>query len=108
MSEITKPECNFTSDDIKGKEVVGLNGYKIGKSKDVVIGNDWRVTHLDVELKSNIEQELGMASMPLSHNHIRIDVSKVEGVADVITLKVTKEQMVDELTAYTRIPEMEP
>lgn len=95
------------SDELKGKEVVGMNGYKIGKAKGVVISDDWKVTHLDVELRADIEEELGMASMPLSHNHLPIEVSKVAGVGDLITLKIPKEQLVDEITTYSR-PEMEP
>jgi sporulation protein YlmC with PRC-barrel domain len=98
----------MVSEDLKGKEVVEANGYKIGKSKDIVIGSDWKVTHVDVELKAEIEEELGMSSMPLLHNHIPVPVSKVAGVADFITLKITKEQLVDEITAYSKVPEMEP
>jgi sporulation protein YlmC with PRC-barrel domain len=96
------------SEELKGKEVVVQNGYRIGKAKGVVISDDWKVTHLDVELKANIEEELGMASMPLSHNHIPIDVSRVAGVGDLITLKIPKEQLVDEITTYSKVPEMEP
>jgi sporulation protein YlmC with PRC-barrel domain len=101
--------CDLSVGDLTGKEVVGLNGYKIGKAKDLVIDrNSWRVTHIDVELKSEIEQDLGMASSPLAHNHLPIDVSKIEGVGEMIILKTTREQLVDEITAYSKVPEMEP
>jgi sporulation protein YlmC with PRC-barrel domain len=103
-------ECpDLSVEDLTGKEVIGLNGYKIGKAKDLVIERkSWRVTHIDVELKSDIEKDLGMASSPLVHNHLPIEVSKVEGVGEMIVLKTTREQFIDEITAYSKVPEMEP
>ncbi|MHB8567285.1 MAG: PRC-barrel domain-containing protein [Nitrososphaerales archaeon] len=90
--------------DLTGKEVVGLNGYKIGKSKEIVFDRDsWKITHIDVELKGNIETELGMPSGIISHNHLPIDVTTIQGIADVITLKTTKEDLVGDITAYSKI-----
>jgi sporulation protein YlmC with PRC-barrel domain len=86
--------------DINGKEVVGKNGFKIGKSKDIIIDRDsWKVSHIDIQLNDNIEAELGMPSSILSHNHLPLDVSNVEGVADVITLNTTKEELIRDLNA---------
>jgi sporulation protein YlmC with PRC-barrel domain len=85
------------------KEVVGTNGWKIGKSKELIIdNNNWSITHLEVELRSNIEAELGMPTAPLSHNRLPIPISTVQGVGDVITLRTTKEEIVSSLSAYTR------
>lgn len=92
------------SDELKGKEVVGKNGFKIGKAKDVVFNNsDWKITHLDVVLNSNIESELGMSgNMIFSHNHLPLEVSNVEGIGDVITLRTTKEELLDNLKQYNK------
>ncbi|MGI0090807.1 MAG: PRC-barrel domain-containing protein [Nitrososphaerales archaeon] len=87
--------------DITDKEVVGLDGWKIGKSKEVIFDRDnWKITHLDVQLKGNIEQELGMTSSPLQRNHLPVSVESVQGIGDVITLKTTKDELKRELTAY--------
>ena len=85
--------------EIIDKEVVGKNGWKIGKSRDVYIDekNNWQVTHLDIELRGNIENELGMGSVPLAHNRLPIAISHVQGVGDVITLNTTKEEIVEAL-----------
>lgn len=89
--------------DLLEKEVVGTNGWKIGKSKELIIEqNGWMVTHLEVELRGNIEAELGMSTAPLSHNRLPISISTVMGVGDVITLRSTKEEIVSTLAAAVR------
>src|SRR5579862_9377706 len=85
------------------KEVVGNNGWKIGKSKDIIFDvRNWQVTYLDVELRGNIETELGLESVPLSHNRLPISISYFQGVGDVITLKATKEEIVATLASYRK------
>ena len=87
--------------ELLDKDVFGMNGWKIGKSKDLVFDvGSWQITHLDIELKGNIEAELGMDSAPLMHNHLPIAISNFQGVGDVITLKATKEEIVSALSAY--------
>src|SRR5579862_7563654 len=88
--------------DITDKEVIGANGWKIGKSKDVIVteqsgANSWAITHLVVELKGNIEDEVGLYGAPLAHNRLPIPISHVQGVGDVITLRTTKEEVLQAL-----------
>src|ERR1700730_3250619 len=92
--------------DVIDKEVVGTNGWKIGKSKDIYFeNNNWQITYLDVELRGNIENELGMGSVPLNHNHLPIATSHIQGVGDVITLNTTKEEIVQKLGEMKRAQE---
>ena len=94
--------------ELRDKEVVGLNGWKIGKSRDMIVNPvDWSVTDLEIELRGNIENELGMDSIPLAHNRFPISISHIQGVADVITLKITKEELVANLASYKRSQEMQ-
>ena len=89
--------------ELRDKEVVGLNGWKIGKSRDIIVNPmDWKITDLEVELRGNIENELGMDSIPLAHNRLPISISHIQGVADMIVLKITKEEIVASLAAYKR------
>jgi len=95
------------SRDFLDKEVVGFNGWKIGKSKEIICdGNTWKITHLEVELNDKIENEIG-ETLPLQHNRVPIDISYVQGIGDVITLKATKEEMITVLTAYNRTRQSE-
>jgi sporulation protein YlmC with PRC-barrel domain len=92
--------------DVIDKEVVGTNGWKIGKAKDVYFeDNNWQITYLDIELRGNIENELGMGSVPLNHNHLPIATSHIQGVGDVITLNTTKEEIVEKLGAMKKAQE---
>ncbi len=87
---------------ILDKEVVGFNGWKIGKSKEIIIDSDsWRVTHIEVELNDNIVNELS-GPVPLHKNRIPIEISYVQGIGDLITLKATKEEIVAVLSAYNK------
>ena len=89
--------------DLLEKEVVAMNGWKIGKSKEIIFdNNNWQITYLNVELKGNIENELGWDSVPLSHNRLPISISQVMGVGDMITLKLTKEELIPMLTKYVQ------
>ena len=81
--------------------MVGKNGFKIGKSKDVIIDKDtWRVTHIDVQLRETIEAELGMQGSILSRSHLPLPVNSIEGIADVITLNTTKEELIRDINQY--------
>jgi len=94
--------------ELRDKDVVGLNGWKIGKSRDVMVNPmDWRITDLEIELRGNIENELGMDSIPLAHNRFPISITFVQGVADLITLKITKEELVANLASYKRSQDLQ-
>lgn len=89
------------SKELLDKEVVGFNGWKIGKTKDLILDRqNWQITHIDVELRGNIEAELGISSVPLSHKHFPIAISYLQGIGDVITLSATKEQIISTLGSY--------
>ena len=95
--------------DLIDKEVVGNNGWKIGKSKDIVVDSrNWQVSHIDVELKSNIEDELGMGYAPMSHNRLPIPMTYFQGVGDVITLKASKEEIVAALGSRQKTQQANP
>ena len=89
--------------DMLDKEVVALDGWKIGKSKELIFDNNtWQIINLEIELKGNIENELGWDSIPLSHNRLPIAVSQIQGMGDMITLKGTKQELVSILTNYVK------
>lgn len=84
--------------ELKGKEVIGLNGFKIGKVEDSIFDQtNWQVTSLDIGLKGDIAEELG-TKQKFRTSHVLIDVRKVQGVADVITLNTTKEDLLAKIT----------
>jgi sporulation protein YlmC with PRC-barrel domain len=90
------------SRDFIDKEVVGADGWKIGKSKEIICDNNtWRITHIEIDLNEKIENEIG-ERLPFSQHRIPIDINFVQGIGDVITLKAPKEEIIKVLSAYTK------
>jgi sporulation protein YlmC with PRC-barrel domain len=84
------------------KDIVGSDGWKIGKSKELICDrNSWQIVQLDVELNEKIEDEIG-ESVPLRHHHVPIDTSLVLGIGDVITLKITRDEVIKILSTYSK------
>lgn len=90
------------SKEFLDKDVVVADGWKIGKSKEIICDpNSWMITKLEVELNEKISDEIG-ESVPLRRHHVPLDVSYVQGIGDVITLKATKEEIIRVLSAYSK------
>jgi sporulation protein YlmC with PRC-barrel domain len=83
-----------------GKEVVGFDGWNIGKIKDVIIDVDaWQVPSLYVKLESRVANEFGMKQRFRS-THIPLDASYIQGIGDRVTLKISKDQLRDIMATY--------
>jgi len=78
--------------DLIGKEIV-CDGMRVGKIKDIIIdGEEWKVTHFEVELRKEAAQEVlgvkssfknllavsavGPASKAIAKDHVTLQVSK--------------------------------
>jgi sporulation protein YlmC with PRC-barrel domain len=86
------------AEDLEGKLVIGFNGWKIGKVKQLVLDTStWRITHLDVALVGNIAEELGVKEV-FRTARILIAVERIQGIGDTITLNTSKEDLLDKLT----------
>ena len=49
--------------DLMGKEVLGAEGWKIGKVKEILIDKErWAITALSLDLESNIAKEFNLKS----------------------------------------------
>ena len=91
------------SKDFLEKDVFTSDGWKIGKSKELICDqNTWQITKIELELNDKIAEEIG-ESVPLRRHHVPLDVSLVQGIGDVIPLKATKEDVVKVLSAYSKI-----
>lgn len=80
--------------------VIGANGFVIGKVKDVVIDpEEWKVTHLEIELTKEASQEIFGAKpalFDLPRNTLAISALKKGDVCCTdkgISLRVTKDQV---------------
>jgi sporulation protein YlmC with PRC-barrel domain len=84
------------------KEIVCSDGWKVGKSKELLCdATSWKILQIDVELNEKIADEIG-ESVPLRRHHAPVDVSYIQGVGDVITLKITKDDIIRALSEYSK------
>jgi sporulation protein YlmC with PRC-barrel domain len=82
----------FTS-DLMDKEVVGAEGWRIGRVREIVIDKDkWAVTGLSVALESNVAKEFNLKKM-WGRSDFTIPIGQVQGVGDRIVLKSSKTQV---------------
>jgi sporulation protein YlmC with PRC-barrel domain len=76
-----------------GMEVVGNNGWLIGKVKDVIFNETtWQIDALDVKLEAKIAKEFDMKRRFRS-THVRLNVANVQGTGDRVSLKTTKQDL---------------
>jgi sporulation protein YlmC with PRC-barrel domain len=76
-----------------GMEVVGNNGWLIGKVEDVIFSeNSWQIDALDVRLEANIAKEFDMKRR-FRKTHVRLNISNVQGIGDHVTLKTSKQDI---------------
>ncbi|MDI9577949.1 MAG: PRC-barrel domain-containing protein [Candidatus Bathyarchaeia archaeon] len=84
--------------EILNKNVTGSKGFLIGKVKDIVIDEDWKVTHLDIELTKEASEEiLGVKPNILSPTRNTLSLSALKKgdaccTEDGINLNITKGQ----------------
>ena len=79
--------------DFVDKEVIGLNGYVIGTTKNLIFDEkNWQIGLVDVELDPDIAKEYDMKKLFRS-TRIAIEVGQVQGVADKVTLKTSKDEL---------------
>jgi sporulation protein YlmC with PRC-barrel domain len=82
----------FTSDLID-KEVVGAEGWRIGKVREILIDKDkWTVTGLSVALESNVAKEFNLKKL-WGRSDVTIPIGQVQGAGDRIVLKSSKTQI---------------
>lgn len=82
----------FTSDLI-GKEVVGSEGWKIGKVTEVAIDREkWVITGLTVSLESNVAKEFNLKKT-WGKSDFTIPIGHVQGVGDRIILRISKTEV---------------
>ena len=87
--------------EMVGKKVVDLNGFLIGKVKDVTFDEkSWQVQSLDLQLETKVAQEFNLKK-PLRSTQVSLVVEHVQGIGDGITLKISKDKLM-ELGASSR------
>jgi sporulation protein YlmC with PRC-barrel domain len=78
---------------LNGKKVIAEDSFNVGEISEAVMDDNWKITHINVNLTKEATRELGFKKPVLGHITICIPVDHVKGFADVITLNKTREEL---------------
>jgi sporulation protein YlmC with PRC-barrel domain len=78
---------------IDGRKVITVDAFNVGEASGAEMDNQWKITHLYVNLSKEATKELGLAKPPLGHVTICLPVNLIQAFADVITLTKKREEL---------------
>jgi len=77
--------------EINGKKVITTDAFNVGKVSGAEMDDQWKITHVHVDLSKEATNELGFKKPVLGHVTICLPVKVIQGLGDVITLSKTRE-----------------
>jgi sporulation protein YlmC with PRC-barrel domain len=72
--------------ELKGKEVYGKRGIKVGKIEDVEVDNNWQVKALDVKMSNDIAKVLGEKAGFMKEKVVALPANMLGPIGDTVTL----------------------
>jgi len=79
--------------EINGKKVITRDAFNVGKVSGAEMDDQWKITHVHVDLSNDATNELGFKKPILGHITIALLVNLIQGNEDVITLSKTREEL---------------
>ncbi|MCW4052379.1 MAG: PRC-barrel domain-containing protein [Candidatus Bathyarchaeota archaeon] len=79
--------------ELNGKKVITTDAFEVGKVSGAEMDEQWKITHIHVNLSKEATGELGFKKPVLGHITICLPVSLVQGFRDVITLNKAREDL---------------
>lgn len=81
------------TDEIIGKEVVGLSGYDLGKISNVQVDEKaWKVVALEIHLDKDVAEEHRLRHR-FRKTKVLISVEHIQGIGDRVVLAGSKEDL---------------
>jgi len=79
--------------EINGNKVITTDAFNVGKVSGAEMNDQWKITHVYVDLTKDATNELGFKKPVLGHITICLPVKLIQGLGDVITLTKTREEL---------------
>ncbi|MDH2901920.1 MAG: PRC-barrel domain-containing protein [archaeon] len=94
------------TNEIVGLEVLGSNGFKLGKIRDTEFDvNTWKLNSIEVQLEKDVAEEHDLRHR-FRKTRVLINVDHVQGVGDSVILKGSKEDLLKLIASATStVPE---
>jgi sporulation protein YlmC with PRC-barrel domain len=87
------PWLAMYSQELFNKEVLSAQGWKIGNLRELVIDNStWQIKYIEVTLNKKVADEFGVKKT-IGNVSLPIDTGDIQATGDVITLKISKEDL---------------
>ena len=83
----------FEVSRLNGKKVITTDAFNVGEVSEAMMDDNWKITHVLVNLTKEATRELGFKKPILGHVVICLPVNHVTGFADFITLNKTREEL---------------
>jgi sporulation protein YlmC with PRC-barrel domain len=83
----------FEVSRLNGKKVITTDAFNVGIVSEAMMDDNWKITHVLVNLTKEATRELGFKKPILGHVVICLPVDYITGFADFITLNKTREQL---------------
>jgi sporulation protein YlmC with PRC-barrel domain len=77
--------------EINGKKVITTDAFNVGKVSGAEMDEQWKITHLHVDLSKEATKELGFKKPVFGHITICLPIKLIKGLRDVVTLSETRE-----------------
>jgi sporulation protein YlmC with PRC-barrel domain len=78
---------------VNGKKVITTDAFNVGEASGAEMDDQWKITHLHVNLSKEATNELGFKKPVLGHITICLPVNLIQAFRDVITLSKTREEL---------------
>lgn len=79
--------------EINGNKVITTDGFNVGKVSGAEMDDQWKITHVYVNLTKDATNGLGFKKPVLGHITICLPVKLIQGLGDVVTLTKTREEL---------------
>ena len=77
--------------EINWRKVITTDAFEVGKVSGAEMDDQWKITHINVNLTKTATNELGFKKPVLGSITICLPVEYIQGLGDVITLNTTRE-----------------
>jgi sporulation protein YlmC with PRC-barrel domain len=95
-----------SSEFLIGKEMIDTNGVLLGVIVSLELRlEDWKVTHVNLELDVDISERLGLRTglLGLDRRIVSVPVDSINNVGDVVTIKTSIRSLDDLTQAHMKV-----
>jgi sporulation protein YlmC with PRC-barrel domain len=83
----------LTDDSLRNRVVVSSDGFALGAITKLVLAEDWRVHAVEIKLRRNAADRIGVRRSMFSGATLEIPTDVVQSIGDAVVLSVTADSL---------------